>query len=113
MLYNLTIEGHHVDVTPALQGYVMRKLSSVTRHFDRVVSVAVTLSVERAVAPERRERITVRAHYKGKDIFVEKSMYDLYVAIDECMRCLDRQVESHKTRVQNHHHLGAKRVMSA
>ena len=34
---NLTISGHHLEVTPALRNYVETKLDRVTRHFDQVV----------------------------------------------------------------------------
>ena len=43
---NLTISGHHLEVTPALREYVRTKLDRVTRHFDQVVDVTVLLSVE-------------------------------------------------------------------
>ena len=39
---NLTISGHHLEVTPALRGYVMTKLDRITRHFDQVVDVRYT-----------------------------------------------------------------------
>ena len=47
VLMNLTISGHHLEVTPALREYVLTKLERVTRHFDQVVDVTVLLTVER------------------------------------------------------------------
>ena len=44
---NLTISGHHLEVTPALREYVVNKLERVIRHFDQVVDVNVILSVEK------------------------------------------------------------------
>jgi hypothetical protein len=41
VLMNLTISGHHLEVTPALREYVLTKLDRVTRHFDQVVDVNV------------------------------------------------------------------------
>ena len=41
---NLTISGHHLDVTPALRSYVTNKLDRITRHFDQVVDVRVILA---------------------------------------------------------------------
>ena len=34
---NLTISGHHLDVTPAIREYVQNKLERITRHFDQVI----------------------------------------------------------------------------
>ena len=107
---NLTISGHHLDVTPALREYVLTKLDRVTRHFDQVVDITVLLSVEKLKEKERRQKAEVTLHVKGKDIFVEQCNEDLYAAIDQLMDKLDRQVCRHKDKVQDHHHSAAKRL---
>ncbi|MFZ4650380.1 MAG: ribosome hibernation-promoting factor, HPF/YfiA family [Rubrivivax sp.] len=107
---NLTITGHHLEVTPALREYVRTKLDRVTRHFDQVVDVGVRLSVENLKEKERRQKAAVTLHVKGRDIAVEQAHEDLYAAIDQLMDKLDRQVVRHKDRVQDHHHTAAKRV---
>jgi putative sigma-54 modulation protein len=89
---NLTISGHHLEVTPALREYVLTKLDRVTRHFDQVVDVTVLLSVEKQKEKDRRQKAEVNLHVKGKDIFVETAHEDLYAAIDQLMDKLDRQV---------------------
>jgi putative sigma-54 modulation protein len=106
---NLTISGHHLDVSPSLREYVLTKLDRVTRHFDQVVDINVLLTVEKLKEKERRQRAEVNLHVKGKDIFVESAHEDLYAAIDDLMDKLDRQVCRHKDRVQDHHHATAKR----
>ncbi len=53
---NLTISGHHLEVTPALREYVLTKLDRVTRHFDQVVDVNVLLTVEKLKEKERRQK---------------------------------------------------------
>jgi putative sigma-54 modulation protein len=107
---NLTISGHHLEVTPALREYVVNKLDRVTRHFDQVVVINVLLTVEKQKEKERRQRCEVTLHVKGRDIFVEQSHEDLYAAIDQLMDKLDRQVVRHKDRTQEHHHATAKRL---
>ena len=47
---NLTISGHHLEVSPALREYVTAKLTRITRHFDQVVDAKVLLSVENRVS---------------------------------------------------------------
>jgi putative sigma-54 modulation protein len=107
---NLTISGHHLEVTPPLRDYVVTKLDRVTRHFDQVVDVNVLLTVENLKEKERRQKAEVTLRVKGRDIFVEHSHEDLYAAIDQLMDKLDRQVVRHKDRVQDHHHASAKRL---
>ena len=112
-LMNLTISGHHLEVTPALREYVLTKLDRVTRHFDQVVDINVLLTVEKQKEKERRQKAEVTLHVKGRDIYVEHASEDLYAAIDSLMDKLDRQVVRHKDRVQDHHHDSLKRLDAA
>ena len=107
---NLTISGHHLDITAALREYVITKLERVTRHFDQVVDINVLLSVEKLSEKALRQKAEVTLHVKGKDIFVESAHQDLYAAIDDLIDKLDRQVCRHKDRMQDHHHESPKRL---
>jgi putative sigma-54 modulation protein len=107
---NLTISGHHLEVSPALRDYVNAKLERVTRHFDQVVDIAVLLSVEKLAEKERRQKAEVTLRVKGRDIFAEQTAEDLYAAIDQLMDKLDRQVVRHKDRQQDHHHVTPRRL---
>lgn len=108
---NLTISGHHLEVTQALRNYVTTKLDRITRHFDQVVDIKVILTVENQKEKDRRQRAECNIHVRGSDLFAESSHEDLYAAVDQLVDKLDRQVGRHKTRVQDHHHEGAKRLM--
>ena len=108
---NLTISGHHLEVTPALRTYVTGKLDRITRHFDQVVDVKVLLSIENQTEKERRQKAECNIHVKGNDMFAESAHEDMYAAVDELMDKLDRQVVKHKDRLQNHHHESPKRLM--
>ena len=108
---NLTISGHHLDVTPALRSYVTSKLDRITRHFDQVVDVKVLLTVENLKEKQCRKRAECNVHVKGSDMFAESSHADMYAAVDELVDKLDRQVVRHKDRLQSHHHEAPKRVM--
>jgi len=70
---NLTISGHHLEVTPALRNYVTTKLDRITRHFDQVVDVKVLLTIENQKEKERRQRAECNIHVKGSDMFAESS----------------------------------------
>ena len=108
---NLTISGHHLEVTPALRSYVTNKLDRIMRHFDQVVDVKVLLTIENLKEKERRQRAECSIRVKGSDMFAESAHADLYAAVDELVDKLDRQVVRHKDRVQNHHHEAPKRLM--
>ena len=90
---NLTISGHHLEVTPALRSYVTTKLDRIIRHFDQVVDVKVLLTVEKQKEKEKRQRAECTLHVKGNDLFVESAHFDLYAAIDGWVDKLERQVQ--------------------
>ena len=96
---NLTVSGHHVAVTPALNSYLRSKLERVTRHFDHVIDVNVILSVEKL-----RQKAEVTVRVRGKDLYAETDHEDLYAAIDALADKLDRQVLRYKDRVRSHPH---------
>ena len=108
---NLTISGHHLEVTPALRNYVTEKLDRITRHFDQVVDVKVLLSIEMQKEKELRQRAECNIHVKGSDMFAESASADLYAAVDDLVDKLDRQVVRHKDRIKNHQHEAPKRLM--
>ena len=101
---NLTISGHHIDVTPAIREYVQNKLERVKRHFDHLIDVTVILSVDNLTEKEKRQKAEINLRMSGKTVFVESVAQDLYAAIDTLIDKLDRQVMKHKDKVQNHNH---------
>jgi putative sigma-54 modulation protein len=95
---NLIIHGHHVEVTPALRGYVEGKMERIRRHFDHLIEADVVLSVE----DKLRQRAEITLRVRGNSLHAEATEEDLYAAIDGLMDKLDRQVLRHKDRVRNH-----------
>jgi putative sigma-54 modulation protein len=95
---NLHLSGHHLEVTPALRDYVSGKLERVTNHFDHVIDVKVTLSVEKL-----KQKVEATLHVPGNDIHVECSDDNMYSAIDMLADKLDRQVLRHKEKQADHH----------
>lgn len=107
---NLTISGHHLELTPAIRQYVETKLERIKRHFDHVIDVAVILAVEKLPEKEKRQKAEINLRLRGKDIHVESIAEDLYAAIDTLIDKLDRQVLKYKTKVQDHQHEAIKRI---
>jgi putative sigma-54 modulation protein len=94
---NLIIHGHHVEVTPALRGYVADKMERIRRHFDHLIEADVLLSVDKL-----RQKAEITLRVRGSSLHAEQIEVDMYAAIDGLMDKLDRQVLRHKDRVQNH-----------
>jgi putative sigma-54 modulation protein len=92
---NLIIHGHHLEVTPALRGYVQGKMERIRRHFDHVIDADVLLTVDKLV---QRAEVTLRV--RGDSLHAESLDSDLYAAIDSLVDKLDRQVLRHKDRAR-------------
>jgi putative sigma-54 modulation protein len=107
---NLTISGHHLELTPAIREYVQSKLERIKRHFDNVIDIAVILTVDNLPEKEKRQKAEINLHMRGKDLHVESIAHDLYAAIDMLIDKLDRQVIKYKTKIQDHQHAAIKRL---
>ena len=88
---NLSVSGHHLEVTPSLRSYVQSKIGRVTRHFDHVIDAHVILTVEKL-----RQKAEVTLHVQGKELHCKSEQEDLYAAIDLLVDKLDRQVLRYK-----------------
>lgn len=95
---NLQITGHHLEVTSALRDYLQSKLARVSSHFDHVIDVKVTLSVEKL-----QQKVEVTVHVPGNDLHAECADENMYSAIDMLADKLDRQVLKHKEKNNDHH----------
>ena len=87
---NLTISGHHLDVSPALRAYVLAKLDRVLRHVDQVIHVKVLLSTHNEAQKDGRQRAECSILVKGNALHAGSKHFDLYAAIDELADKLDR-----------------------
>ena len=91
---NLSVSGHHLEVTPALRSYVQEKIGRVTRHFDHVIDAHVILTANKMM-----QKAEVTLHVPGKDLHCECEEGDLYAAIDVLADKLDRQVLKYKDKL--------------
>ena len=107
---NLSVTGHHVDITPAIRTYVVSKLDRITRHFDHVIDVTVVLTVEKL-----EQKAEANIHVSGNDLHAEAVDEDMYAAIDALADKLDRMVVKHKEIRSSHRpeNGGTKRAATA
>ncbi len=94
----LTVTGHHVDITSALRDYVNSKLERLERHFDNLTHMHVVLRVEKL-----RHIVEADLSLNGVAIFANAEEQDMYAAIDSLADKLDRQIVRHKEKLTDHH----------
>ena len=94
----LKLSGHHLEITPALRSAVEKKLERIVRHFDSVIDIHVTLTVDKL---EHKAEATL--HVSGADLHAVGVDANMYAAIDTLAVKLDRAVKKHKEKLQDHH----------
>jgi putative sigma-54 modulation protein len=93
----ISVTGHHVEVTEALRNYVDTKFDKLERHFDQVIDVHVILSVEKL-----RQKAEASIQVNGAKVYADEVHDDMYAAIDGLIDKLDRQVIKHKEKKHQH-----------
>ncbi len=75
----ITVSGHHVDVTDSLRDHAKSKLRKVASHFSEVVAINVTLILGNA----KNHTTEINTTYHGKDVAVRVEGTDMYAAITQ------------------------------
>lgn len=88
---NINLTGRHLEITPAIREHVTAKLGKINRHFDNLIDINVILSVDKL-----KQKAEATVHMSGKTVFAETDDTNLYVAIDNLVDLLDRQIIKHK-----------------
>ena len=94
----LSLSGHHVEVTPSMRQYVEKKFERISRHFDHVIDVHCVLTVEKL-----RQKAEATLHVRGNAIHADATEEDMYAAIDLLADKLDRLVLKQKEKMKDHH----------
>ena len=93
----ISVTGHHLEVTDSLKSYVDSKFQKLERHFDNVTDVHVILTVEKL---NQKAEATVQV--SGAKLFAEDTREDMYASIDNLVDKLDRQIIKHKEKTSSH-----------
>ena len=88
---NLTISGHHLEVTPALRSHVETRFERLARHFEGDCEIRVQLALEK---PLHKAIATINV--AGRTLHGDAVGPDMYAAIDILVDKLDRQLIKHK-----------------
>ena len=89
----LSVSGHHIEVTESLRGYVESKIEKIGRHFDLVSDVHCILTVEKL-----RHKAEATVKVNGGTIYADETKDDMYAAIDGLVNKLDRRVRKYGAR---------------
>jgi putative sigma-54 modulation protein len=94
----LDLSGHHVEVTPAMRSYVLKRFERISRHCEQVIDVHCVLTVEKL-----RHKAEATLTLRGNKIHADATEPNMYAAIDALADKLDRCVKKHKEKTSDHH----------
>jgi putative sigma-54 modulation protein len=93
----VSLSGHHVEITDSMRNYVNEKIERLDRHFDQALDIHIILTVEKL-----RHKAEATLHVSGSNLHAENVQEDMYSAIDGLVDKLDRQGKKHKEKQQSH-----------
>ncbi len=93
----ISITGHHVELTDPMKEYVHSKLQHLKPFFDQVVDVHVVLGVEKF-----RQRCEISMQANGVNIHGSHETEDMYASIDGAVDKLKRQLKRYRAKMQRH-----------
>lgn len=96
---HITIAGLNIETSETLQAHAAEKMQLLTKYFDHIVGVDISLKTERA---NHLAEITVSAN--GIFLRAIGEGKDFYGAIDDAETKLARQLEKYKGRLKKHLH---------
>ena len=97
---NLTVTGHHVDVTSSMRNYVGDKMERLQRHSENLFGIHVILTVEE----KSRQKAEATIEVAGTRLYADETREDMYSAIDLLADKLDRQLIKHKEKIKTRRH---------
>ncbi len=93
----VSLSGHHVDITDSMRNYVNEKIAKLGRHFDQALDIHIVLTVEKL-----RHKAEATLHVSGGNLYADDVQEDMYAAIDGLVDKLDRQGKKHKEKLKSH-----------
>ncbi|MCY4473353.1 MAG: ribosome-associated translation inhibitor RaiA [Kistimonas sp.] len=92
----LRISGHQFSITESLHQYVTRKLSKLPTYCEGIVSIQVTLSVNK-----QRHKAEAVLHMRSAEIAASAEDDDMYKGIDVLADRLHKQLVKQKEKTVN------------
>ncbi len=100
-IMQITIRGHHLTITPAIEENIKMKFSQMTKHLDQVNSMQIKLAKDHQI--DRRSHKGSSNHIAeaiirlpGIELFAQATADDMYTSINKLTEKLKRQLAKHR-----------------
>lgn len=97
----ITIRGHHLSITPAIEDTIRCKFAEMTKHIDQVNSMQVKLTKDHQVDKHTKKGSSNHIaeaiiRLPGIEFFAQASADDMYTSIKKLSEKLKRQLDKHR-----------------
>ncbi|MFC5435932.1 ribosome hibernation-promoting factor, HPF/YfiA family [Rhodanobacter umsongensis] len=92
------LSGQQIEVTPALRDHATAKLDRLTRLDEKLISLAIVLSVDKL-----QQRAEGTLGVVGATLHAEATELDMYASIDVLFDKLVNQLRKHREKVSDKH----------
>ena len=97
----ISITGKHESVTDTMKEYAEKKIRAIVEDKHKINKAIIVLSVEK-----NRQKAEFIVHGKHLDIEADTESFDMHESIDCAVAKIERQVEKHFDKIQDHHKTG-------
>ena len=95
----ISVSGHHVQITEAIEQYIRKKLRRLEKHYQPIINSQVILTVDKNI-----QKAETRIHISGAEVFAEAESNNLYTSIDKMVKKLDRKMIEMKRKLITKRH---------
>jgi ribosome hibernation promoting factor len=92
----LTVTGRNIEITDAIRNHLDSKMQKTIQELGEKADVHVALSVEK-----HRHFAEITVKTKGFTVHGEEETNDLYVAMDNALVKIEKQLRKHKDRAKD------------
>ena len=93
----ITITARHFDLTKAIRSTIEDSCEKLTRYFDQIVNIHITLSLENS-----RNLVDMSLHASKFNLQAQAQAMDMYLAINEAIDNMEAQIKKLKDKVTDH-----------
>lgn len=107
---HIAITGNGIELTPAIEEYIHKKIGGLEKFYERIIRAHVTVGAENRRSSGSFFYAECKMEVPGNDIFGSTEQKDLYAAIDALKEFLEVEIKKHKIK---HEEVGKKDKMIA
>jgi putative sigma-54 modulation protein len=102
----INVSARHGHLSPASQSKIESKVAKLTRYFDRVTALNVTVDLQNTALPGV-EIVASSEHFH--ELVSHEAAPQLWRSVDGAVQKMEQQLRKHKEKIRDHKHVQSSR----